>query len=384
MVSGVGNNMVGLTSQIALNAPKRIVIKIGSSLLVNQAGALNKNWLKSVADDVAVLRASGKQVIIVSSGAIALGRDALGFTKRPNRLEEAQAAAAVGQIRLAQAYQSFFEAHDIIIAQLLLTLDDLEDRPRYLNARNTLEALLERGAIPVINENDTVATSEIRFGDNDRLAARVAQMAGAETLLLLSDINGLYDSDPRTNPDAKLITCVEEITPEISAMAGPPAQRGFGSGGMATKIEAAKIALAGGCSMIIMNGQAANPVKRLENGETSTLFAATSSPLDVRKRWIRGMMAPKGMLHVDTGAVKALLEGASLLPAGLTDVLGNFERGDLVAFVNPEGLIIGQGLVSYSAVDIARIKGKKMSEASEILGYAGRSALVHRDDMVML
>ncbi len=376
--------MADHTSQSALDGANRLVIKIGSSLLVNKDGSLNSAWLKSVADDVAILRASGKQIVIVSSGAIALGRDALGFKKRPERLEEAQAAAAVGQIRLAQAYQSLFERHNILIAQLLLTLDDLEDRPRYLNARNTVEALLERGAIPVINENDTVATGEIRFGDNDRLAARVAQMVGAETLVLLSDINGLYDSDPRSNSDAKLLPCIEEITPSVQAMAGPPAQQGVGSGGMVTKIEAAKIALAGGCSMIIMNGQADHPIKRLSKGEASTLFTATTTPLDVRKRWIRGMMAPKGMLHIDDGAVSALEKGASLLAAGVTDVLGTFARGDLVAFVAPDGHIVGQGLASYEYTDAALIQGKRMSEASKILGYAGRSALVHRDDLVML
>lgn len=376
--------MASHTSQSALKGAKRLVIKIGSSLLINKDGSLDHDWLKSIADDVADLRASGKQIVLVSSGAIALGRDALGFEKRPDRLEEAQAAAAVGQILLAQAYQSLFESHNTLIAQLLLTLDDLEDRPRYLNARNTVEALLERGAIPVINENDTVATGEIRFGDNDRLAARVAQMVGAEALILLSDISGLYNCDPRSNPNAKLIPCVEEITPHIQAMAGPPAQQGVGSGGMATKVEAAKIALAGGCSMIIMNGLAANPIRRLSAGEASTLFTATTTPLDVRKSWIRGMMAPKGMLHIDEGAVSALQTGASLLAAGVTDVLGTFGRGDLVAFVAPNGHIIGQGLASYEYTDAARIQGKRMSEASEILGYVGRSALVHRDDLVML
>ncbi len=376
--------MSGLTSKQALKGAKRLVIKIGSSLLVNKDGALNAMWLASVAADVATLRANGKQIVIVSSGAIALGRDALGFNKRPDRLEEAQAAAAVGQIRLAQAYQSLFDQHNALIAQLLLTLDDMEDRPRYLNARNTVEALLERGAIPVINENDTVATGEIRFGDNDRLAARVAQMVGAETLVLLSDIDGLYDSDPRSNSDAKLLPCVEEITTEIQAMAGPPAQQGVGSGGMVTKVEAAKIALAGGCSMIIMNGQQDHPLKRLVSGEASTLFTANTTPLDVRKRWIRGMMAPKGMIHIDDGAVDALKKGASLLAAGVTDALGSFHRGDLVAFVAPDGHIVGQGLVSYDAPDAIRIKGKRMTEAVDILGYVGRSALVHRDDLVML
>ncbi|MBV1900793.1 MAG: glutamate 5-kinase [Kordiimonadaceae bacterium] len=376
--------MTSLTSQSAVNKATSIVIKIGSSLLVDATGALNQNWLESVAADIVALRTAGKKIVIVSSGAIALGRDVLGYNKRPFRLEEAQAAAAVGQIRLAQAYQSIFDTHNTTIAQILLTLDDMENRPRYLNARNTIDALLDKGAVPVINENDTVATSEIRFGDNDRLAARVAQMVGAETLILLSDIDGLYTADPRTNDAAKLINCVENITPEIEVMAGPPSSQGVGRGGMITKIGAAKIALAGGCSMIIMNGQVANPLARLQAGEASTVFAATSTPLDVRRSWIRGMMAPKGSLYIDSGAVDALKTGASLLAAGVIDVKGCFNRGDLVAFVAPNGETVGQGLVSYDAGDTAQIKGRRMRDATEILGYAGRSALVHRNDLVML
>jgi len=376
--------MKQITHQTAITNANRIVIKIGSALLVNADGSLRSDWLAGLAADINALKHDGKQIILVSSGAIALGRGSLGFKKRPERLEEAQAAAAVGQIQLANAYQSLFNSYDITVAQILLTIDDMEDRPRYLNARNTLDALLENGAIPVINENDTVATTEIRFGDNDRLAARVAQMAGADTLVLLSDINGLYNADPRTQSDAKLVDLVDQITPEVEAMAGPPDTVGIGSGGMVTKIEAAKIALAGGCSMVIMSGIANNPISRLLDGEACTLFKASTTPLAVRKQWIRGMMAPKGFLHIDAGAVEALKKGASLLPAGVTSNDGNFNRGDLVAFVSPDNHIIGQGLVSYSSGDTARIQGKKMSEATEILGHIGRTALVHRNDLVLL
>ncbi len=366
-----------------LKQATRVVIKVGSALLVDKNG-LRSDWIKALADDVAMLRAEGKQVILVSSGAIAMGREALGFSNRPQRLEEAQACAAVGQIKLAQAYQSLFDSHNTVTAQVLLTLDDMEDRPRYLNARNTVDALLEHGAIPVINENDTVATSEIRFGDNDRLAARVAQMASADVLLLLSDIDGLYDSDPRSNPVAKHLTVIKEITPEIEKMAGPPAQKGVGSGGMITKIGAAKIALAGGCSMVIMNGEKTNPVKRLLSGEANTLFPATTTPLAVRKQWIQGMMAPKGSVQVDEGATKALQGGASLLSAGVTKVDGDFDRGDLIAIMRPNGTLVGQGLISYSASDAEKIMGLRSSEAHAILGHAGRSALIHRDDLVLL
>ncbi|PCI63667.1 MAG: glutamate 5-kinase [Kordiimonadales bacterium] len=362
---------------------KRLVIKIGSSLLVNAEGSLRSDWLEGLADDIAALNGAGTQVVLVSSGAIALGREALGYTGRPSRLEGAQAAASVGQIRLAQAYQSVFEKHGSVVAQILLTLGDMEDRPRYLNARNTLDELLQRGAIPVINENDTVATSEIRFGDNDRLAARVAQMVSADTLILLSDIDGLYSADPRTNTDAELITSVETITADIEAMAGKAASSGIGSGGMITKIEAAKIALAGGCSMAIVNGTHTNPINRTIAGASFTLFKASTSPLAVRKSWIRGLMAPQGALHIDGGAVAALERDASLLPAGVVKTDGNFKRGDLVSLLNPAGAIFGQGIVSYSFADTAKLQGKNMRDARALLGYSGRSALVHRDDLVL-
>lgn len=368
----------------AVKQARRLVIKIGSALLVDgESRALRKRWLSALINDVAALTREGKQVILVSSGAVAMGMAPLGFASRPARLEEAQAAASVGQIRLAQAYQSLFDQHDMVIGQILLTLHDLEQRPAYLNARNTIDALLERGVVPVINENDTVATSEIRFGDNDRLAARVAQMAGADTLVLLSDIDGLYDSDPTSNPNAEFFPRVNAITPEIEAMAGPPSKTTPGTGGMITKLMAAKIALAGGCSMIIMNGKDEHPVKRLMNGERATLFPATTDALTVRKQWIRSLMAPQGYLHIDAGAVAALRNGASLLPAGVTDMEGGFDRGDLVALMGPDGKLVGQGLTSYDVEDAYRIQGQRMQDVYDILGYVGRSALVHRDDLVL-
>ncbi len=385
MVANLIKGVMTITTHhsIIQNA-KRVVIKIGSALLVDENGGLRSSWMQALADEVSSLRKDGKQVILVSSGAIALGRESLGLSGRPQRLEDAQAAAAIGQIKLAQAYQETFDKHNTAIAQVLLTLDDLENRPRYLNARNTVETLLEHKAVPVINENDTVATSEIRFGDNDRLAARVAQMTGADLLLLLSDIDGLYDSDPRSNKTAKLLPVIDKVTPEIEAMAGPPSQQGLGSGGMITKVGAAKIALSGGCSMIIMNGQKHSPIQRLKADEANTLFVASTSPLAVRKQWIQGMMAPKGSISIDVGAIKALQTGASLLAAGVTDVTGSFERGDLVAVKGQDDQNIGQGLISYSSTDAAKVKGLKMSEARTILGYTGRSALIHRDDLVLL
>ena len=364
---------------------RRLVIKIGSALLVDDGpDGLRSSWLNSIVDDIAKLKSDGVDVIVVSSGAVAMGLPAMGFDTRPTRLEDAQAAAAVGQIRLAQAYQARFDRYDITTAQVLLTLDDMENRRRYLNARNTIKALLDKGAVPVINENDTVATAELRFGDNDRLAARVAQMVGADALVLLSDIDGLYDSDPHLNKDAQLLEVVNDITPEIEAMAGPCPISTPGSGGMITKVAAAKIALAGGCSMIIMNGTQDHPITRLNDGERATLFPATSDPLTVKKRWIRGMMAAKGQLHVDAGAVGALGKGASLLPAGVTSTKGAFERGDLVEIMSPDGRVVAQGLVSYDAKDARQIAGLKSDAISNILGYAARAALVHRDDMVLL
>lgn len=361
----------------------RIVIKIGSALLVHD-GVLQEDWLAALTADIMSLKNQGKQVILVSSGAVALGLKSLGLKSRSNRLEDAQAAAAIGQIKLAQAYQNEFAAQGITIAQILLSIDDLEHRPRYLNARNTVDTLLEKGVVPVINENDSVATSEIRFGDNDRLAARVAQMMRADLLLLLSDIDGLYSADPRRHPDAEFVEHVTAITPQIEEMAGPPAEVTVGTGGMITKIMAAKIALAGGCSMVIMDGRTPAPVTRLVNGERGTLFTAASDPLTLRKQWIQGMMAPRGFVHIDAGAVKALQNGASLLPAGVTSVDGSFNRGDLVACMGPDGHLVAQGLVSYDSVDADRIAGVKSADVIHILGYTGRANLIHRDDLVLI
>lgn len=361
----------------------RIVIKIGSALLVHN-GVLQEDWLAALTADIMSLKNQGKQVILVSSGAVALGLKSLGLKSRSNRLEDAQAAAAIGQIKLAQAYQNEFAAQDITIAQILLSIDDLEHRPRYLNARNTVDTLLEKDVVPVINENDSVATSEIRFGDNDRLAARVAQMMRADLLLLLSDIDGLYSADPRRHPDAEFVEHVTAITPQIEEMAGPPAEVTVGTGGMITKIMAAKIALAGGCSMVIMDGRTPAPVTRLVSGERGTLFTAASDPLTLRKQWIQGMMAPRGFVHIDAGAVKALQNGASLLPAGVTSVDGSFNRGDLVACMGPDGHLVAQGLVSYDSVDADRIAGVKSADVIHILGYTGRANLIHRDDLVLI
>ncbi len=378
-------DMSDMSAQKIIETAKLIVIKVGSALLVDtERSDVRRKWLDGLIQDIVAIREKGIEVILVTSGTVAMGLGPLGFQSRPSRLEEAQAAAAIGQMRLARAYQTIFEEHGITVAQVLLTLDDLEDRPRFLNARNTVETLVERNIIPIINENDTVATSELRFGDNDRLAARVAQMANADCLVLLSDIDGMYDKDPRKNPDAHFFPLIEDITSEIEAMAGPPALSTPGTGGMITKIAAAKIALAGGCSMIIMNGTEAQPLNRLKNGERSTLFLADTDPLTVRKGWIQGMMAPQGFVHIDAGAVAALTRGASLLAAGVTKTEGDFERGDLIGFISPDGRRVGQGLSSYSAEDTFKIQGRQMSEVSKILGYAGRSAVVHRDDLVLL
>ncbi len=363
---------------------KRVVIKIGSALLRDSTTKkLRDDWLASLAEDIMALRNQGQQVIIVSSGAIAMGQFPLGFTTRPTELEDAQAAAAVGQIRLAHAYQSLFEHHEVPVAQILLTLSDLEDRGRYLNARNTIEALLERGAVPIVNENDTVATDEIRFGDNDRLAARVAQLCGADALMILSDIDGFYTANPKSDKTATLIETVDEITPAIEAMAGPPSSDAPGSGGMITKVEAAKIATASGCSMIIANGLQDHAIANYRATEYGTLFMAKSAPLAVRKQWIQGLMAPEGYLHIDDGAMAALQKGASLLPAGMTSADGIFKRGDLVAIINSQGKAIGQGLVSYDSQEAIAMAGKRSSEAQQVLGYAARTAIIHRDDLIL-
>lgn len=362
---------------------RRVVVKIGSSLLVDRAsGELKSAWLATLADDVAGLVKAGRQVIIVSSGAIALGRHVLGFAKGPLELEKSQAAAAVGQISLAGAYQAVFKAHGLAAAQILLTLGDTEERRRYLNARQTIDTLLAERAVPVVNENDTVATAEIRYGDNDRLSARVASMMSADCLVLLSDVDGLYTAPPGSDSDARLIPEVRQITPEIEAMAGG-AENELSRGGMVTKIEAGKIALASGTHMVITSGTVEHPLRRLEAGAPCTWLLAPSDPVTARKRWIAGQLEPKGFVEVDAGAERALFSGKSLLPAGVTRVGGDFERGDAVIIRAVEGRELGRGLVAYAREDAARIIGKRSSEIAAILGFAGRAALVHRDDMVL-
>jgi glutamate 5-kinase len=363
---------------------RRVVVKVGSALLVERStGHLNRAWLETLAADVATLRERGQEVVLVSSGAIALGRRELGLASSRLRLEESQAAAAVGQIRLAHAWKEVLEQHRFTVAQVLVTFGDTEVRRRYLNARNTLETLLRLGAIPVINENDTVATTEIRYGDNDRLAARVAQMASADCLVLLSDIDGLYTADPTMNPAATFIPEVTRITPEIEAMAGGSASD-VGSGGMATKVMAGKIALAAGCSMCIAVGRETHPLQRIDAGARCTWFVAQSSPRTVRKQWIAGLLKPAGTLYVDAGAATALRGGKSLLPAGVTHVEGRFDRGDAVVVRGPDGLDFARGLSAYSSDDARRVCGRRSQEIEAILGYRGRDEMIHRDDLVLL
>jgi glutamate 5-kinase len=362
---------------------RRIVVKIGSSLLVDRAsGELKSAWLDTLADDVAGLVKSGKQVIVVSSGAIALGRHVLGFAKGTLELEKSQAAAAVGQISLAGAYQAVFKARGLAAAQILLTLGDTEERRRYLNARQTIDTLLAERAVPVVNENDTVATAEIRYGDNDRLSARVASMMSADCLVLLSDVDGLYTVPPGSGAGARLIPELRQITPEIEAMAGGAGTE-LSRGGMVTKIEAGKIALASGTHMVITSGKVEHPLRALAEGAPCTWLLAPSDPVTARKRWIAGRLEPRGVVEIDAGAEKALLSGKSLLPAGVRRVEGAFERGDAVVIRAADGRELGRGLVAYARDDAVRIIGRKTSEIAAILGFAGRAALVHRDDMVL-
>ena len=363
---------------------RRVVVKVGSALLVDAAtGRLNRVWLESLAEDLKLLRRRGQQLIVVSSGAIALGRRHLGLPAGSLRLAEKQAAAAVGQIRLAHAYKEMLETEGMSVAQMLLTLEDSEQRTRYLNARATLEALLALGAIPVVNENDTVATAEIRYGDNDRLAARVAQMASADCLVLLSDVDGLYTADPNRDPGAAFIERVLQITPEIEAMAGRSASD-VGSGGMATKIAAAKIAIGAGCHMCIAAGQHAHPLRRIESGERCTWFVPASTPVAARKQWIAGTLRPAGAIHIDAGALDALRAGRSLLPAGITGTLGRFESGDTVSVLSADGVEVARGIAAYSDADAARIMGRRSSEIEALLGFRGRDEMIHRDDLVIL
>ena len=371
-------------SAAPLTKARRIVVKVGSALLVDgETGRVNRAWLETLVEDLLRLRKRGQRVILVSSGAIALGRRRLGLKHGTLRLEESQAAAAVGQIRLAHAYKELLEGCDVTVAQVLLTLEDSERRRRYLNARATLESLLALGALPVINENDTVATAEIRYGDNDRLAARVAQMVGADCLVLLSDVEGLYSADPNREPGARFIHEVPQITPEIEAMAGSSASQ-VGSGGMTAKIAAARIAVAAGCHMCIAAGVHRHPLRRIEEGADCTWFVPTATPAAARKQWIAGTLRPAGALTIDAGALRALLEGSSLLPAGVTGARGRFDRGDTVSVLSADGAEIARGMVAYSDVDAARIMGRKSSEIADILGFRGRDEMIHRDDLVLM
>jgi len=368
----------------SLLTARRIVVKIGSALVVDDATAMPREpWLAGIAADVAALRARGVEVILVSSGAIALARRALGLTRRKLRLEEKQAAAAVGQIRLAGAWATALAAQNLNAAQLLLTLEDSEDRRRYLNARATLNTLLGLGCIPVINENDTVATAEIRFGDNDRLAARVAEMVEADVLVLLSDIDGLYTADPRTNPDAQHIPTVPQLTEAIMAMGGEPPP-GYSSGGMRTKLIAARIATGAGCAMAIALGQQERPLRAMEQGARCTWFLPEGEGRTARKRWIAGSLAPLGALVVDAGAARALKRGSSLLPAGVRAVEGAFHRGDPVSVRDESGVELARGLAAYDSVDASLIAGHRSEELEQILGWRGRDEIIHRDDLVVL
>ena len=354
-----------------LTDARRIVVKVGSALLVDgDKGRLNRAWLESLAADIAAFHKRGQEIIVVSSGAIALGRRHLNLGPGKLKLEESQAAAAVGQIRLAHAYKELLDVHEIAVAQILLTLSDTEQRRRYLNARGTLNTLLGLAAVPVINENDTVATAEIRYGDNDRLAARVAQMIGADCLVLLSDIDGLYTADPKEDPDAHFIARVLEITPAIEAMAGGSTSD-VGSGGMHTKIAAAKIAVGAGCHLCISLGSAQHPLRHIEEGARCTWFVPTSTPVAMRKQWIAGTLKPAGAIAVDDGAVRALMGGKSLLPAGVTRALGRFDRGDTVSIIGPDGTEIGRGICAYSDADAARIIGRKSADIEKVLGFRG-------------
>src|SRR3989440_550648 len=367
----------------ALTDFRRIVVKVGSSLLVDAAaGRVNETWLASLAHDIAGLHGDKRDILIVSSGAIALGRAVLKLPPGPLKLEDSQAAAAVGQIALARTWAEALGRHNISAGQILVTLGDTEERRRYLNARSTIAKLLEWRSVPVINENDTVATNEIRYGDNDRLAARVATMTSADLLVLLSDVDGLYDAPPRDGTRAKLIPLVERITPEIEAIAGASGSE-LSRGGMQTKIEAGKIATAGGIHMVIASGRIEHPLRAIAGEWRCTWFLTPANPVTARKKWIAGSLEPKGTLTIDAGAVAALRRGNSLLPVGIIKVDGAFARGDAVVVRGPDGHEIGRGLVAYDAEDAEKIRGKSSSDILLILGIEGRAEMVHRDDLVL-
>lgn len=362
---------------------KRIVIKIGSALLVDRKDGLKADWLASLCEDIAELRKQNIDVLVVSSGAIAMGRTVLSITEKRLKLEENQACAAIGQIALARAWSENLSTHDIVAGQLLLTLHDTEERRRYLNARATTAELLNMNCVPIINENDTVATSEIRYGDNDRLAARVATMIDADLLILLSDVDGLYTASPSEDKNAEFLETIEAITPEIEAMAGDAGSE-LSRGGMRTKIDAAKIATNAGCAMIIASGQRKNPIAAIDNGVKSSWFSPTGTPLAARATWIAGQLEPAGTITIDDGAVGALKKGRSLLPAGMKSVSGNFSRGDNVSVIDLNGNEVARGLAAYDVKEAKEIAGLKTTQIEEKLGYSGRSAMIHRDDLVMM
>ena len=369
-------------SSLALSDYRRIVVKVGSSLLVDDSGHVDRQWLATLAHDIHSLLQAGHEVLVVSSGAIAIGSSVLGINKRRARLEDLQAAAASGQVQLVHAYQEVFGAHGIGAAQVLLTPEDTENRRRFLNARGTLGRLLERGVIPIVNENDTVATDEIRYGDNDRLAARVAQLVMADALVLLSDVDGFYTADPGKDEAAEHIPEVRRITREMQAMAGET-RSDIGSGGMSTKVQAARIATHAGCSTIIASGQIEHPLQALVDGARCTVFRAAGTPAAARKQWLAGALEVRGEISVDDGAVAALRTGKSLLPVGGAAVKGSFRRGDVVSITGPDGSEFGRGLAEYSKEEAVRIAGCQSEAIEEKLGYRGRAVVVHRDELVL-
>jgi glutamate 5-kinase len=366
-----------------LTGAKRLVIKIGSALLIDENSDLRRDWMRALVADIVRLRERGQEVVIVSSGAVALGARALGTAGEKRRLPQNQAAAAVGQVRLAHAWQEVLAEHDITVAQILLTLEDTETRRRYLNARDTVQTLLSMGVVPVINENDTVATQELRYGDNDRLAARVAQMVSADCLIILSDVDGLHTASPEADPDAQLVEVVDTIDQNIVDMAGAPKKLSVGSGGMITKITAAKIAVASGCHVLLTNGTHDQPIARFEAEGRGTWFMARENSVSQHKQWLAGTLTAAGKMIVDEGTFTALGRGKSLLPAGVTDIEGDFQRGDTVAVIAPDGSELGRGLAAYPSEDARKIMGHNSRDMEVILGYRGRGELIHRDNLVL-
>jgi len=383
VMSSAASQPLRLDAASALDGARRIVVKIGSSLLIDtQTRRPTRDWLTAMAADLAALRARGREVIVVSSGSIALGRGRL--PELGARLEDKQAAASVGQSLLMAAWSAALEPHGLIAGQVLLTRDDTERRRRWLNARATVQALLAHGVVPIVNENDTVATEEIRYGDNDRLAARTAQLARADLLVLLSDVDGLYTADPRRDANASHLPLIESLTPDILAMGGGAnADAGVGTGGMATKLAAAQIARSAGCATLIASGQTLSPLSAIRDGARATLIAAPDGPMAAYKQWIAGSLSPTGTLTLDPGAVAALRAGKSLLPAGVAALSGAFEKGDCVRLIDADGRAVGVGLAAYAADEAARIRGRRSDEIEAVLGYRGASVLIHRDDMVL-